>query len=1104
MPRGDNQENQGELLQIVSPDKKVGGYTWEQYHQKLAQNGWVDAEKDNFLRGLFNLAQESEQRPDPENEQENARQDQQLDQITKWAHHFLTTDKYKNEQGREKSRDNIRDAVTMEVLLPTSERQEPKIPFQEDQRKTVLFFQKVVKDELQREFDFDEAYPAREEMQVQNGGRNEAHNEAHNEVEENLFQLEDPNLIPILDPNKKIGKYNWEQLCQKLDEVGWFDPANDNSVRAAFNLSEAGEAPQGIGETLLWYAGGNVNVDYQRMDPHHEALRHAIRDEFILKAKNDKNFTMEEDKRRSVLFFQNLLNLLDNEKFDFDSYYPAPGMQVNEDQEQPNENPDVNLDENLNFQEGLEQQNANLNANLNVQENLEPQDENLQANENENLNNQENPEQNIQAEAAQENAPRQNAPRQNAPQPTKLRRKLKDNENLKTDAGFAADLLESSTLWLRGSSEYKNAREEFKRVQQRWQKAVDNPEGKVSEEELLSLRGDLLNVMYLADRYLDKKYRQKDESKNARDRKSAMEYAFDVIEDQLAILDARRDELRNSPAPELETLTARSKAAMESMRKAELRLRGSDEFDEAEKAFKTIDKKFAEWEKKYAGKEDQITSDELDEVRGLLMNADDLLLRYTSMKSGDTISETTHARTHAMQNGRTVIGAALRKLDELDAAKREKMQRSGIRYDQTAQTARDAIQEAERNVHLGSSEYKNAKEAYQKYTDMITELWARDRKLTERELEDLTQRMDAAQKQIDIYLEGKREKELSSKTQKRVDAMRQAKESILELRYATENLQKLYREEAMLKNVDELEKTENEVRAEVDWAKTRVDGSKVYFGGKDYDKAQELYSNVVKREAVTRAAGHGEPSRNALMEEIKELQEAKEAALVYIRRKEQEKAESKKHKLDAKGEKRLEVMSKAYDNIRTRLDIAEGKLNAITEKERADRDAKIDALVEEKRMTIPTGLAADRMEKVIAIETSSAVNTIAMMSKQKSLTEIDQRSLKCATAELMLAQMIEEGTIKKPIRPTLTSFDNYADSIANSKEFQEAFPKDKLDPEFCKKLLTDKRVLKGTARKFTQEIQKAQEQKMREKQKTKNKDMETSKEAQKGKSINKG
>ena len=1052
MPRGNNQ---GELLQIVNPDKKVGGYTWEEYHQKLAQNGWVDADKDNFLRGLFNLAQESGQRPDPENGQENAGQDQQLDQITKWAHYFLTTDQYKNEQELERCRDSIRDAVSMEVLLPTSEGYEPKISFQEAQRKTVLFFQKVVKDELESEFDFDKAYPAKE----------------------------DPNLIPILDPDKKIGEYSWKQLCGKLEEIGWLDPENDDYVRAAFNLSDANNEKQGIGESLLYYAGGAVKVNPREMDYPHEALRHVIRDDFILKAKNDKTFTMEENKRRSVLFFQNQLNLLDNEKFDFGRYYPEPGMQVNENPEQLNEN---------------------LNENLNDQENIEQQDENRQVNENEDLNNRENPGQNIQQNVPQEEAPRQSAPQENAPQPAKPRRKLKDKNNMEVDAGFAADLLESSTLWLRGSSEYKNAREEFKRVQQRWQKAVDNPEGKVSEEELLSLRGDLLNVMYLADHYLDKKYRQKDESKNARDRKAAMEYAFDVIEDQLAILDVRRDELRNSPAPGLEALTAQAKATMETMRKAELILRGSDEFDEAEKAFNTVDRKLVEWEKKYAGKEDQITSDELDEVRGLLMNADDLLLRYTSMKSGDTLSETTHARTNAMQSGRTVIGAALRKLDELDAAKQEKMQSPDIQYGERAQTAIDAIREAERDVHLGSSEYMNAKEAYEKYTEMITELWARDQKLTERELEDLTNRMDTAQKQINIYLEGKRGKDLSPKTQKRVDAMRQAKESILEIRYATGNLQEQYRKEAMLKNVDELEKTENEVRAEVDWAKTRVDGSKVYFGGKDYDKAQELYSNVVKREAVTRAAGHGEPSRNALMEEIKELQEAKEAALVYIRRKEQEKAESKKHKLDAKGEKRLEVMSKAYDNIRTRLDIAEGKLNAIVEKERADRDAKIYALEEEKRMTIPNGLAADRMEKVIAIETSSAVNTIAMMSKQKSLTEIDQRSLKYATAELMLAQMIEEGTIKKPIRPTLTSFDNYADSIANSKEFQEAFPKDKLDPEFCKKLLTDNRVLKGTARKFTQGIQKAQEQKKREKQKTKNKDMETNKEAQKGKAINKG
>ncbi len=251
------------------------------------------------------------------------------------------------------------------------------------------------------------------------------------------------NLIEIINPQKKVGGYTWEAYHKKLTSVGWPDAEQDNYLRAAFNLCDVDEPDAGISAVLLAYANGQIPVRSEEIRDQQDAIMHSVRDEIILKARNSKDFAIDEDKRSSVLFFQEEMNRLENEHFDFNAYYPKP---VAQERNVQNENP----------------------------ENVENH--------------------------------RQNDVQK--PEEKKEKRALRDMNELDADAEFVTYLLQDAKLWARGSSEYKNAGEKFKRVQERWKKTVNDPEGKVSEAELLSLRGDLINVMYLSDIYLDKKYKQ--------------------------------------------------------------------------------------------------------------------------------------------------------------------------------------------------------------------------------------------------------------------------------------------------------------------------------------------------------------------------------------------------------------------------------------------------------------------------------------------------------------------------------------------------------------------------------------------------------------------
>lgn len=870
--------------------------------------------------------------------------------------------------------------------------------------------------------------------QVQNENNNEI-------VNENVNENNNPNLLPIVDPNKQVLGHDWTSFHQALARKGWQNAENDEYIRGLFNLCNDATDRVNLKETADLLLKKPDNPEGNIRDDYFEHIRNGVASSILDKAKNHEPFTFDEQERPSVLFFQNELNSA-NLGYHYDFNQDSPAAQV--------------------VQEEVHQENELNNNNevpVNNAEHPQPQEQPQEMQQNQNQNQVQQPQ--PQEMQQNQNQQPQNQP-QPEPQPQLKTRNAWTNGVANTRAESVAHNLHQSTLTLRGSNEYKYVREEFNRVQERWKRATAGQNGVIDEKEIIGLRDNLMNVMTLADNYLDKKYREKDNSDNAKKRKIAVADSFNVLEEQLAIVNKRRDEIEKSDPPALATLATNSKVAMKKLDDATLHFRGSDEYKNAREAFNKASAKLEQLERKYEGQEGNISSDELEETRDLLMAADDKLALYSAYKDGNVLKDNTHDRLDAVNEGRAVILGGIRKLNALQAAKEAKPT-------QTFATLRNIVSDRhldnfsnDNNVHFGSSEYEKAKQAYGDFLRKLNDGYGLG-KTKPRDLDDLEKVMDDAEAKIDGYLARKREKiEWDEKGTARIAGMRASKESIIETRRAMKEL--INRRYAVANAMEPatLQQKEEEVLSEVKLAQKSVDGHSVWRGGKDYDAALNAYDKVCKNEKAL-DGNQNDPSRHALKAEIEELTKARDSILTYVRRKESEKAqlEEKGKSLDAIGAKRLEVMSKAYDNVRTRLDRAQSKMDELGEAAKKRESEQLHNLWNDRMADIPE---AEGSNKIVAIKSANAIKTLERLSQQKKLTKIDQDLAQKTIAKLILSENIINGKFKELNPPTLKNFDTIAGKICESKDFTSAIPKEKLDPEACRNLLVGKKTLDGISK----------------------------------------
>ena len=1063
--------NAGNVQVMVNPEIKIGNLTAQQFLETAEQNGWQDAKNDDVLRAFIVLFDENNQAMKnmankiasgdytDDNNSYAVLRDKLGESLLTFYGPKWNTNQWNNEHNNalkylytvygakyevwaeEQQNVNVKSINTAQIDdSAIVQRFKPNPNNVVNNNNNEIHNENV---NLNQNVNQNENIIPNENANVIPPQEN---NNNNNNIQENQPQV-NPDLIPILDPNKQVNNLNWASFHQTMAAKGWKNAENSNTLRAFYNLCDAGEDRASFREmaTLLLNRedAQNENVDLE--SEYKYAIQNAVRDSIILKAQNHQQFRFNEEERKSVLHFQGLLNQA-GEHFDFNSYHPVPvAANLNEAANENNiQNNDIQNNNN-----NIENNNAN----------------NVIVNENENQN---QLEANVLNQLNEHNQQNQQPEVQPQPGPQLKTREFKSVGVTKTLAEGAAENLKASTLRLRGSEEYKNVREQFIRVQERWNRATAQ-NGVIDEKEVLGLRDDLMNVMTLADIYLDKKYRDKDKSDNAKKRKIAVGNSFNILEEQLAIVNKRRDEIDKSNPPSLAALTVDSRNAMNKLEDATLRFRGSDEYKEAREAFDKARAKLQQLQNKYQDQEGNISTDELDETRDLLMAADDKLALYSIYKDGDVLKDNTHNRLDAVNEGRTVIAAGIRKLNALQAAKEAKPVQTLVNLRQTASDQNLQNFSNNNNVHFGSKAYEQAKDAYGVFFRKLNAVGGQNN-IKPRDLDDLEKTMNEAEAKIDAYLGGKREKiEWDAKGTARIAGMRASKESIIETRRAVkEQINRRYQTVNAMQPAT-LQEKEREVLGEVRLAQNKVDGHSVWLGGKDYDAALEAYNKVCENERAL-DGNENQPSRHALKSEIEELTKAKDKILVYVRRKESEKAtlEGKGKSLDAIGSKRLEVMNKAYDNVRIRLDRAQSKMDAIGEAAKNREFEELNKLWNDRMADVPN---AEGSAKIVAMKSASNIKTLERLSRQEKLTEVDQKVAQRMVANLILSENIINGKFKPLNPPTLKNFDDIAGKIMESKDFTSVMPKEKLDPEACRNLLVGKKTLDGISKKVLNNMQ---------------------------------
>ena len=1121
-----NEEN---VIGVIDPDKTVNGMNWEEFQQAMADKGYPDAEHDNHLRSVFNLAGQGHEEID--------RQAEQL-----LAHEGEFSPEYLKQ-----SEDRVLQVVEEDILNPA--RQGREFLFDESQRETILYCQDALNqsEKIQNKYDFEKDHPVPEEVQedavkMENEPEEVRENVAQpeevqedaakledepEEVQENAAKLEDepeevrqevhaqegpqregparemqpqegprqqepqqddPNLLPINNPEKTIGGLKWEEFCNALKENGWPEPEKDNNIRAAFNLADANH--QEVGEALEMYADGRLKVDQNNYDYQVEALRHAARDAYILAAKYDKNFTMDENNRDSVLHFQEQCNNLEREKFNFNAYHPVPNPveaqagnpeQVQEANQRPvqeanqqgpvlEQNPRPVQEQQLNQQGPVQEQNPHPEQQVNQQQNQQP---------------------------VQEQNPQ-------PAQPVDHDKELDHNRALYNemhrDMQTAFNRLEDETVGVHfGSSEYSKAMNDVKKVSETWADLKGkNKDFQLSDHELEEARQKVYEAQRSIDVYLTKKARER-KGKPLSTEKGASFYRQEAMLDARKTLQQQADILDEiaaqrgleQPLPSDEKLARQRKSLANDLEDATRNVyNGSSEYKNAKNQFNKVNDL---WDKTMANKaEGELPSaGEIENLKANIAQAKQAADLYLDKKVDlNNPKAKTEKRISAMSRARENLAVQERKLAEWEKKLAEQEPVKG--YKELADNTtylREQMAAADKGVIGGSKEFKEVNNLLKQQEEKWKALEKKgpDYKMTPDELREMVELNQKIEKNVDKYIADKAGKDLSEKTQKRLRAMQKVKNHTLSQRKKFEA-----RRDEMLKEVEGISNEQIEKQNKDISLGMRNATRNVYFGSKAYKNAMVGYNRTLsqwRNYQAREAAGVATyAERNA---QYKSLQENIKQIDKYL--------DSKKGKdlsKHPKTKKRVEIMQKAKENLQIRM----RKLELAQEKNRRAEQEATRQQMQTRNTQLRFGVKSQRaMERNMAKASLAATKQLAELGNKKQLSSVDVKNARTALAALVIENIIRQPgneQLKAQLSKGGKEYSKIVRAFANSKDFKKAFPDKMFTPNNVKNLATNPRsVERCTNHLFGQEVNRQQNmqqqrQLQQQRQNTKNTQME--------------
>ena len=609
-----------------------------------------------------------------------------------------------------------------------------------------------------------------------------------------------------------------------------------------------------------------------------------------------------------------------------------------------------------------------------------------------------------------------------------------------------------------GSKEYDRAYDAFNVVNADWitLDAQHKDGADLTENDLRRLRTKLLDAKASIDAYIERKETQGESKWGEKDKKrvNAMRHAMETLEAQEALLAQRQAEIENAPAPSHEDIHLRADSILHDMEDAEKNVYfGSKEYTAAQVAFSKLNDRWREIHEK--GPDYEMTAEEIQELRELSSTYETAADAYLMTKEGKDLKAKTQTRVDAIWAGKDAVRRQLKRLEENQKILDNKPAKSMSTLIQEGDACAEALQEATVGVHGGSKEFRNAMELYHKNVELMKKLNGdeHDHKLSARERGEYLKQLEETSAAIEKYLAMKKDKKLGPKTQKRVDAMKKAKESIADQKKKLEERRKEMQKDTRSLDPTALDQGNTSTQKELTAANKRV-----WRGSKQYNDALKSHEHCthVMREYYNGGVPDAAKSEHAL----EELRKTQKSIAVYLDYKGDE-------KLNAKGERRREAMRRAYDEVTRQIDRIEDQLaqNKEQKKETAKQELKNGVKRYENRVKQMKG-----KERLMAGAAAEAAKGLEALSAKKELSPADKQKARYAMAALVLQEKLLGPGGDKFAKSLPTNSKQMADAImkvANSPEFKAAFPDSELTPEKCSKMVSDPKQVRNALQSFT-------------------------------------
>ncbi|MCR5476306.1 MAG: hypothetical protein K6E92_01615 [Lachnospiraceae bacterium] len=662
----------------------------------------------------------------------------------------------------------------------------------------------------------------------------------------------------------------------------------------------------------------------------------------------------------------------------------------------------------------------------------------------------------------QQPVPQQPAPEQPAPeQPTVDGAKIDPATVVKTTKlgtmGIREQMIEATKGVHMGSKQYDQAYQAFNAVNADWivMDAQHKTWEDLSESDIRRLRTKITDAKAAIDLYQERKNDQGSARWGEKDKKriATMDAAMKNLEAQEALLDAREKAMEDAAAPTPEEVSLRTGSTIQQMEEAEKSVHfGSKEYTAAKVAFSKLDDRWKEIHAK--GPDYKLTAEDIRELRELSDAYDTAADAYLMTKEGKDLKAKTQNRVEAIWAGKDAVKEQLKTLDaaqeELDKTPAKNMSELIAGGDKCV----EALEAATVGVHRGSKEYKDAMELYKKNQELMKKLNGDefDHALTAREREQLEKQREETIQAIDRYLDKKKDQKLGEKTRRRVEAMKQARENLVEQKKKIDERKKKMQEDARNLDPDVLDAQNTATAKEMKSANKRV-----WRGSTQYKEAMASFEHSTN---VMKDYYHGGvPDRAKSEKTIEELRETQKKIAAYLDRKGD-------GPLDKKGEWRREVMRRAYDEITQQIDRIEDSLvQSKDKKKEADKKVIKDG-VERLKNRRDRAKGKERLMGDAAYKASQGLEKLA---KKESLSAADKQKARYAMAALVLQEKLM-GPDGEKFKKTLPSDSKHMAkaimAIANSPEFVKAFPDDSLTPDKCSKMLSDPKQVRNGLRAF--------------------------------------